>query len=1441
MHIIGISHLHDSPTDAPASRPLTALEADLAGIWHEVLGRAPTQPNDHFFELGGNSLGVGRVAARIEARTGQRVSLPALFGTPTLAGMAAGLQSALDAPDAAAAPLTARLETGPVPASLSQERMWLLHELDAGGTAYSVVGALHLRGALDVAALEDSLRYIVERHEPLRTTFEDRDGLLYQRVNPPEFTVERRSLRGYADSAAQLKAATRDLQTCLQRPFDMREGPMIRVTLFDLADDHHILLLDLPHINSDAWSLGVLLEELIHGYEAQLAGRAPALPELPVQYRDYAVWQREWLRGDTLERLRTYWRAALQDLPALELPLDRPRPPSLTFGGATVWATLPTPLLERLRRVATAENATLFMVMLTAFKVLLSHWTGQTDVAVGTPVAGRSTPGVERMIGVFVNTLVMRSDLAGDPSFREALRRVRDTTVGAFDHQDMPFAQLVTDLQPVRDLSRSPLVQVMFNQINVPMPERSLPGLHLGFVELDRGGAQFDLGCTVTEISGEERVSLEYNTALFAEATMQALLDRFLRLLDEVSRHPDGVVSELPLLSGEERAQLAAWSGEPDLGDEPMDTVPELFEAQVRRTPDAVALRSGSAVITYRELNARANRLARHLRAHGVEGETPVAICLPRSVGAVVATLGVLKAGGAYVPLDPAHPPARLAQLLHDAVPRLLLGTAEVAGQVPTGEMPVLVVPLDGDDTGAAWAAHPADDLGVVTAPDALAYVMYTSGTSGTPKGVQGLHRGVTYRLRWMWDAFPFAAGEVCCLKTSAGFVDSVWELFGPLLAGVPLVLVPEQLLQDPPAFLALLAREEVTRVVLVPSLLRVLLEALENGPPLPCLTLWTASGEPLGTDVVAQFRQTLPHARLLNLYGSTEVAGDATWTEVTADGTVAPSTSFEPIGQPLPGALVYVVDAALRQVPPGTPGELLVGGSGLARGYHGQPDLTATRFVPNPHGPGQVFRTRDRAAFLPDGRLQVLGRLDRQVKVRGVRVEPEDVEARLLTHAQVESCAVTLSRGQDPVLVAYVVLRSPATPTELRAYLAAQLPSPAVPAHVVVLEQLPRTASGKLDRQRLPEPAAGSAAAVPPGTALERRLAELWAELLDVPVEHVGRHDSFFDLGGHSLLAARLVARLEPAFGVRVPLAALFRGPTIADLAAALDAATDNADTPLLVPLNPHGHRPPLFVLHGIGGHLTDLRDLTGPLGADQPLYGLEAVGVDGVTAPLDRVEAMAERYLHEIRRVQPHGPYFLCGHSFGGVVAFELAQQLRDAGEAVGLLALLDTWTPRPQDITPRHVLRGLKRVARTELTRARRSPAAALRWNARRIQVAARLMTEAARDRFTNQAGRAQRNGLPVWFQAVREANLQAVARYRARPLDVPTLLVQAEQRKLIEPLFAWADLIQGPIRVRTVGGTHVSMVGPQHVRQLGEALHHSLIAAQAGSGTWADDSA
>ncbi|HEU4452036.1 MAG TPA: amino acid adenylation domain-containing protein, partial [Longimicrobium sp.] len=1042
-------------------------------------------------------------------------------------------------------------------------RLWFIDRLEPGGAVYNIPAALRLTGALDERSLERALGEIVRRHEALRTTFAEVDGSPVQVIAPFRgFALPVEELSGLGDADREAAVGRRAGEEA-RRPFDLSAGPLFRAALLRLGAEDHVLLLSMHHVVSDGWSMGVLFRELSALYAAYREGGESPLPELVVQYADHAVWQREQLEGEVLDRQLSYWRERLAGAPELlELPTDRPRPPVRTHRGATAPVELSLELLERLQALGRSEGTTLYMTLLGAFQVLLSKYGGSEDVVVGSPIAGRTRREVEELIGFFVNTLVLRTDLSGDPSFREVLRRVREVTLGAYEHQEVPFEKLVAELQPERSLSHSPLFQVSFTAQNAGGGGGALPGLKVGGVNAAMEIAKFDLSLTLAATPQGLRGALNYSTDLFERGTIDRMLGHLERVLEQVAADADVRLSRLELLGDAERALvLEAWNRAE--AEYPADLcIHHLFEAQVERTPGAVAVSYEGEALSYAELDARANQLAHHLVALGVGPDVRVGICMERSLEMAVALLAILKAGGAYVPLDPAYPADRLRQMLQESRPRVLLTHAAAGTLFADAGVPVLDVEADAPE----WAGRPATnpDRGELT-PDHLCYVIYTSGSTGKPKGVMNPHRCVVNRLVWGQEAWGMGAAMLC--KTSLNFDGSLRELFWPWSVGSTVVLARPEGHRDPDYLLETLHREGITTVNLVPSMLQVLLEH-PKAELLAGLERVLCGGEALPGALLQRFHERLPHVALHNLYGPSEAATALTALHCTPEE----ARSTVPIGRPTGNVRVYLLDGAGRPVPAGVPGELYIGGVGVARGYLDRPELTAERFVPDPFGgtPGaRLYRTGDLARWLADGRMEFLGRNDFQVKIRGFRIEPGEVEAALASHAAVREALVVAreDRPGDRRLVAYVV--GGVETDALRAHLRQSLPDYMVPAAFVVLDRLPLTPNGKVDRKALPAPEyeAAEETYVAPRTPVEEVLAGIWAEVLRL--ERVGVEESFFDLGGHSLLATRVVSRIRAVFGVELPLRALFEGPTVAELARRVEEMR-RAGLPVLPPVVP-------------------------------------------------------------------------------------------------------------------------------------------------------------------------------------------------------------------------------------------------------------------------------
>ncbi|HLF24980.1 MAG TPA: amino acid adenylation domain-containing protein [Anaerolineae bacterium] len=1070
-----------------------------------------------------------------------------------------------------------RWATEPTPLSFAQQRMWFLNRLEPESSAYHLLIAVRLTGRLHLPTLARSLDEIVRRHEVLRTTFPEVEGQSIQ-VIAPSLTLPLPLIDLSNLPAAESETRVRQLALGeVGRPFDLECGPMLRVCVLRLGVEEHVLVLVLHHIVFDFWSQGVLLRELALVYPAFLTGKSAPLAELPIQYADYAVWQREWLQGQVLDEQLTYWKQQLAGAANLELPSDWPRPPVMSYRGKTLTVQWPEDLSRGLHALCQREGVTLFMLLLAAFGVALHRYTRQTDITVGTPIANRTRAELEELIGFFVNTLVLRLDLSGQPSFRELLRRVRDVCRAAYAHQDLPFERLVDELQVERSLSRSALFQVMLVLQNAPLPEVKLPGLTWQALRMEPETAQFDLSLTFLEGPTGLIGSLSYRTDLFTEGRMKRLVGHLQTVLEAVAGDATQRISELPLLTPDERQQLLVVWNETYRPYRDRGCIHEMFEAQAARTPDAVAVVVEDQHLTYQALNQRANQLAHYLRTLGAGPETLVGICAERSLEMVIGLYAILKAGAAYVPLDPSYPPARLAFMLADAQAPLLLIQDHLLPNLPASQAQIIRLESD----WPAIAQHDTADLIASVTDDNLAYVIYTSGSTGQPKGAMNTHGGIRNRLVWMQDAYSLTSADRVLQKTPFSFDVSVWEFFWPLMLGACLVLAQPEGHKDSEYLVRLISEQNITTLHFVPSMLEAFVEqpGVES-----CIRLKRVicSGEALPWALQQRFFARLG-TELHNLYGPTEAAVDVTFWRCEEES----QRPIVPIGRPIANTQVYVLDAGMQPAPIGVPGELYIGGAGLARGYHNRPELTAEKFIPNPFWierrkpnherrtgddaepsssvlspSSRLYRTGDLARWLDDGTLEFLGRIDHQVKVRGFRIELGEIETALAQHAAIRQAAV-LAREDTPGdkrLVAYLVPQTaPAiTVSQLRNDLAATLPAYMIPTVFVFLPALPLTPNGKVDRRALPPPdetrPALEATLVAPRTPAEERLAEVWSQVLGV--KQVGIHDNFFELGGDSLLSLRVIAKARQA-GYTLALKTFFATPTIAELAAALGQAS--------------------------------------------------------------------------------------------------------------------------------------------------------------------------------------------------------------------------------------------------------------------------------------------
>ena len=1143
------------PAPAPVEGKLkgesarSEVEEMLAGIWSEVLGSARVGREENFFELGGHSLLATQVISRVREAFGVEVRLRELFEQPTVKGLGQSIERELrQGAGVSAPPIERREQVEELPLSFAQQRLWFIDQLEPGGDVYNVPVAVRLQGSLNKEAFAQTLAEVIRRHEVLRTRFDTVSGRAVQVIEaaaPIELAVEELSALEIEERDARVQEwAAREAAT----PFDLSRGPLLRVKLLRLGEQEHVVLLTMHHIVSDGWSVGVLIKELGTLYAAYVAGEESPLEDLPIQYADFAVWQRAYLQGEVLEQQLAYWRRQLSDAPRLlDLPSDHPRPAVRSFRGAVERLELDQELSERLRALSQRESVTLFMLLLAVFKVLLLKYSGQADIVIGADVANRNRAETENLIGFFVNMLVLRTELSGDPTFRELLHRVREVCLEAYAHQDLPFEKLVEELQPERSLSYAPLFQVVFALQNAPAKTLQLPELTLSTVETESDTAKFDLIFSLLESNKRLVGNMEYSTDLFEAETIKRMLGHFQTLLAAVVADPAQQLSTLPLLTEAEEQQLAEWNN--TTREYPREAcIHELFEAQVARTPEAVAVKFGDREISYRELNGRANQVAHYLRSRGVGPEVCVGVCLERSVDLVVALVAILKAGGAYVPLDPSYPQERLAFMLDDAQVQVLLTHSSLAEKF--NEYRGYTICLDDEESkeeDAAQSETPA------AGAENLAYVIYTSGSTGQPKGVGVTHRAIHNLVRGT-NYVTLEESDVVAQVSNSSFDAATFEIWGALLSGARLVIIEKDVALAPHALAAQLEEHGVTVMFLTTALFNHM--ARELPAAFRGLRHLLFGGEAVEPKWVREVLEKGRPGRLLHVYGPTETTTFAMWHEVTS---VVEHAHTVPIGQPLTNVQIYLLDEHLRPVPVGVPGGLYIGGSGLARGYLDRPALTAERFIPDPFSsePGaRLYQTGDLARFLTDGNVEFLGRSDQQVKIRGFRVEPGEVEALLSAHPQVAQAAVVVCEDEpgERHLVAYFVAKEGQTcgAGELRRHLAARLPVYMVPSAFVQLDELPLNANGKVDRKALPPPGEGrpelEAKFVAPRSTVERRLAGFYAEVLGV--QTVGVEDDFFELGGHSLRAMQVISRVRDCFNVELPLSQFFETGTLADVA---------------------------------------------------------------------------------------------------------------------------------------------------------------------------------------------------------------------------------------------------------------------------------------------------
>jgi amino acid adenylation domain-containing protein len=1314
--------------------------------------------------------------------------------------------------------------SGACPLSHSQQLMWLLNQLVAEPSVYHVPIFLRLRGDLNIAALEHALSTIVERHEVLRTTVSVTDGTPVQTVRDPR-PVEIPVCEVPGTTAEDREAAIEPM--CIaeaRRPFDLSTDSPIRASLLRAGPGDHILLALANHLAFDGWSRKIFLRELSVLYAAYCEQKPNPLPPLAVQYADFAAWQHSSPQKQVIGRQIDYWKRRLAGAPqVLDLPSDRPRPAVQTFRGSRAVDFHPAPLLEGLGPVSRAEGATQFMALLAAFNALLSRHSGRDDIVIGTPILGRLDSAVEPLIGYFSNTLLIRTDLSGDPPFRELLRRVRMSLVEALEHQEVPLELLTAEMHPERNAGRSPLFQVMFSLTQERAQPPALPGLDVSVVRVDRGISRLDLTMGISIGRDDFATMVEYAGDLFERATIRRMVGHFGTLLASIAANPDERISRLAILPQEERRALVAMAGSPEKS--PGETsIHGMFEQQAARTPHAAAVECRGNKLTYGELNARANQVARHLQNLGLATGDMAGLYVTRSVHTVVGLMAILKAGGACVPLDPGYPKERLELMIRDTGMKLALTQSELRDAIQ--DCGVEAVALDAPE---AFASLPVEDPGHRTNRDAIAYVIYTSGSTGQPKGVLLTHRGLVSHQAFAIRYYGLGPGDRVLQSSPVTFDISLEEILPALASGATVVIRTDDVVPGGRGFLDWIAERRITVLDLPTGLWHQWTsEMAALGWTLPRdVRLVIVGGEKAQTPVFLKWRDIAPKSvRWINTYGPTEASVIATVYE-PGDTQVPPEQPL-PIGRPITGARTYILDGNREPVPVGIPGELYLGGEIPARGYLNQPELTAERFLPDPFaGDGtHCYKTGDLARWLADGNIEFLGRADRQIKIRGYRVEPGEIESRLMQYPRITDAAVVERREDNGGLrlVAYLATARGVAEQEVRTYLKTRLPEYMIPAAFVMVGELPRTDRGKLDRERLPVPedTARQAESSAPRDSVQAQLARIWEKVLGIRT--VGVREGFFDLGGHSLQAVSMFAEIERVFGKSLPPATLFRAQTIEQLSDVLRAEGCGSAWSALVPIQTEGTRPPLFCVHAQSGQVVFYEALARHLGPEQPFYGLQSLGLDGLHPPLTTVEEMAAHYIREIRTVQPAGPYFLGGFCVGAYIAFEMARQFEAAGQRVAFLGIFDTdgaWR------TATTVLSGLAY---------HRERMRELRANEKIAYLAGRVRFRLGRTKYSAAKSGAEiimrrRSSVPrAWHELyVFEMNFQANHNYVPRPFGGRITYFKGAEKRGIDPARFWGSIASG-LDLREVPGKGRKLFREPNVQKLAAALAEAIEGAR-----------
>jgi amino acid adenylation domain-containing protein len=1418
--------------------PRFSSEYFLAEIWSTVLGIPQVGIHDNFFDLGGHSLLAVQMISRISQALDIDVVLRDLFEHPTVAQLAAWIDDLGSRGGTLRLPqIKAVTRSQPLALSFAQERLWFLQQLEPESTAYNMPSLFRMRGRLDLQSLQKSIDALARRYETLRTTFKfDAEQPMQVIADEVDLPIKVLDLRDLAEDQREAQTL-RYADEYSRKPFDLATGPLFWIVVFQLADDDHIMLVNMHHIISDYWSFGIMGREIARLYSAYVEGQEPQLDDLPVQYADFACCQRNWLQGDVLEIHLAYWKEKLgRELTPLELPLDRPRPAIQTHNGADCSIDLAPKLIEELKKIGRKAGASLFMVLLAAFKLLLHRLSGRSDIVVGSPVSGRNRLELEGLIGFFINTLVMRTDLSGNPAFGVLLERVRETALGAYAHQELPFEKLVEVLAPQRDLSRTPLFQVFFNHIRVNEQPNALPGLAVeatGAIERD---AKFDLTLYVWEQNAGISLRALYNADLFTAERMAAMLEQYKGLLEQVAAHPDREIDSYLLTREKDSAVLPEPSLVLERGWSGPVTQRLAHWAQVQCQDIALKDRWGS--YSYGQLEQLSNRLGNRLVSSGIAPGDVVAVYGHRSAGLVLALLGIMKAGAAFLILDSGYPADRLVRMIEEAGPRGLVAL-EAAGAMgkELSSRPYacqLILPRAKEQVQELLAGDSDGPPAVTLDPDQIAYIIFTSGSTGRPKGIVGTHRPLSHFIQWHCDWFGFGVSDRFSMLSGLAHDPLLRDIFTPLWAGARLC-IPKPVEMLMPAQLRHWMREQkITVSHMTPALGQVLTQGFQSPgdseEPLAALHHVFFGGDVLTESQVAGIRSVAPGVECVNFYGTTETP-QAMGYHVLATDENSYAGKRIPLGRGIEGAQLLILNTAGQLAGIGELGEIHVRTPYLAKGYLEDKDLTAAKFFQNPYTKGaqdRMYKTGDLGRYMPDGAVMFYGRRDNQVSIRGFRIELGEIEGIIKELTVVANSVVSLRKvgNGEQQLFAYYVLNSGhdgALP-DFKGYVRSKLPEYMVPQHFVELSDIPLTPNGKLDLARLPVHKEERSEVFSPRTLLETQLVAIWENVLGV--SGVGLRDNFFDLGGHSLLVLTLLDQMEKVFKRRFPLSSIFQAQTIEAMAAAM---TENSLEfgGSLVAIQLGRDRQPLFIIPGVGGSALGYNELARLLGAEQPVYCLQSVGLDGLRAPLDRIEDIASHFCDEIRKVQPDGPYHIAGFCVGGGVAFEIAQQLTAQGQSVATLVLVQTFSPnraRGNYKVP-VVFHQLVFATRSILRNLRSLKDVGLGQWFRNFRNKSRIVKEIVRTRDIYRGDRTQ-----LYWELVQRANLRAFSRYSPDSYKGSILFIMPSQRDLtgrVDPKVYWGNLAEQGLKYRELSGEDSgSLLKKPNVQALAEVLSNQL---------------